>query len=443
MTKEQIQALIDSAISGQGNQVDIGGVLPNILSGIMEAADEKFSILESELGINLDPDLDKKYYEYFTLEAKEDGTTVYFRQSSFASDDGLDPLKVEVSTDGGETWEEKTASVAEDDTPGTVIANLDAGEKVLIRGTNKAYGYYSDNESDLIENCNFYADSPCYVYGNIMSLVGGDDFARLIKVEDYAFTYFFSDYDGSLDWSWVLSKEGRELLLPATTLAKSCYNYMFNGCVGLSKAPALPARTLAQYCYNCMFQGCTSLTEAPALPAITLAYGCYGGMFNGCTSLTEAPVLPATTLAQECYNSMFYGCTSLTEAPALPATTLAEGCYNSMFQGCTSLTEAPALPATILAQGCYRGMFSDCTSLTEAPALPATTLVQYCYGYMFGNCTKLAKVACLATDISAANATSNWLSSVAAAGTFTKAAGVEWTTGASGIPSGWTVEEAS
>ncbi len=47
------------------------------------------------------------------------------------------------------------------------------------------------------------------------------------------------------------------------------------------------------------------------LPATTLAKSCYEGMFSGCTSLQTAPVLPATTLAESCYYAMFYGCTSL------------------------------------------------------------------------------------------------------------------------------------
>ena len=36
-----------------------------------------------------------------------------------------------------------------------------------------------------------------------------------------------------------------------------------------------------------MFEGCTSLVNAPELPATTLARGCYDLMFKGCTSLTS------------------------------------------------------------------------------------------------------------------------------------------------------------
>ncbi|MDY5646157.1 MAG: hypothetical protein SPF22_04020 [Candidatus Onthovivens sp.] len=231
--------------------------------------------------------------------------------------------------------------------------------------------------------------------------------------------------------------------LPVTTLASYCYNSMFYGCTSLTTAPELPATTLATYCYQYMFNGCTSLTAAPKLPATTLTTQCYSYMFAGCTKLTTAPALPATTLAETCYNSMFKGCTSLTTAPALPATTLAQSCYNSMFYGCTSLTTAPELPATTLADRCYNSMFDGCTSLTTAPELPATTLANYCYSSMFSRCTNLNYIKCLATDISASNCTSNWVYGVASTGTFVKASSMtSWRTGNSGIPTGWTVQNA-
>ena len=186
-----------------------------------------------------------------------------------------------------------------------------------------------------------------------------------------------------------------DLKLPATSLAKGCYSYMFFGCTALTEAPALPASTLATSCYYSMFRLCTSLTKAPALPATSLASGCYTSIFQGCTALTKAPTLPATTLASDCYSSMFYGCTALTEAPALPATSLAKGCYASIFQGCKALTKAPTLPATSLASFCYSSMFWNCTSLTEAPALPATTFANDCYYSMFRLCTALTNAPAL------------------------------------------------
>ena len=232
--------------------------------------------------------------------------------------------------------------------------------------------------------------------------------------------------------------------LPATTLAESCYGNMFYDCTSLTSAPQLPATTLAEYCYDSMFKGCTSLTSAPQLPATTLANYCYNKMFNGCTNLTTAPQLSATTLANYCYSYMFQGCTGLTSAPELSATTLANGCYGSMFRDCTSLTTAPQLPATTLTQYCYQYMFRDCTSLTSAPELLATTLAQYCYQYMFQGCTNLNYIKAMFTTAPSSTYTNNWVSGVAASGTFVKNSAATWTTtGVNGVPTGWTVQTAS
>lgn len=206
----------------------------------------------------------------------------------------------------------------------------------------------------------------------------------------------------------------------------------------------LSSRNLHEYTCWQMFYGCTYLTTAPELSATTLANSCYREMFKGCSSLTTAPKLPATTLKPNCYRAMFSGC-AFTIAPKLPATTLAAYCYYYMFENCTSLTNVQAtLPATTLANYCYQRMFTGCTSLTTAPELPATTLTIYCYNNMFNGCTSLRYVKCLATDISASNCTSYWLKSVASSGTFVKPASMtSWTTGTSGIPSGWTVQTVS
>ncbi len=231
--------------------------------------------------------------------------------------------------------------------------------------------------------------------------------------------------------------------LPATTLATYCYSGMFGGCRSFTSAPELPATTLVNGCYSSMFSGCTSLLTAPELPVTTLVDGCYSSMFSDCTSLLTAPELPATTLASSCYGEMFKNCSSLTAAPELPATTLQTRCYYGMFSGCTNLTSAPALPSTTLVDSCYREMFSNCSSLTSAPELLATTLTRMCYYQMFWGCSNLSHVKCLATDISASGCLSSWLNSVKSTGTFVKHPDMaSWPSGVSGIPSGWTVEDA-
>lgn len=350
--------------------------------------------------------------KYLTFVATQSGT---FKLSGNS---------INYSLDDGKTW---TALESNTDSP-----TVNAGDKILWKATltptsSIGIGTFSSTANFIVE-------------GNPMSLLYGDNFSGQTSLsgKDYAFYRLFS---GNTN---VTSAEN--LSLPATTLASHCYDAMFQGCTSLTTAPQLLATTLASDCYHYMFYGCTSLTTAPELLATTLAERCYQCMFYGCTSLTTAPQLLAITLAKSCYSSMFYGCTSLTTAPSvLPATTLADSCYYRMFSGCTSLTTAPTtLPATTLAKSCYCEMFSYCRSLTTAPTLPATTLTSYCYNGMFYRCSRLNSITCLATNISASWCITGWVGGVAASGTFTKAANMSsWTTGNDGIPSGWSVQDAS
>ena len=101
------------------------------------------------------------------------------------------------------------------------------------------------------------------------------------------------------------------------------------------------------------------------------------------------------------------------------------------------------LPATTLASNCYYHMFEGCTSLTTAPELPATTLANNCYNNMFYGCSKLNYIKMLATNISASNCLTNWVNGVASTGIFVKHPNMtSLSTGVSGIPSGWTVQDA-
>ena len=169
---------------------------------------------------------------------------------------------------------------------------------------------------------------------------------------------------------------------------------------------------------------------------------CFFMLFGGNSILTSGPELPATGLTESCYSSMYASCINLASAPVFPAaTTLAQFCYQNMFFRCSNLVEAPALPFTTLAEYCYHSMFYY-SGLKEAPVLPATVLVTGCYINMFYGCTELASVKCLATDISAMNGTLEWLNSVSSTGVFIKDANTQWPSGTSGIPEGWTVQDA-
>ena len=294
-----------------------------------------------------------------TFRATQNGSTVKLSKTGSPSGD------FQTSSDGGNTWSDYTI--------GTAIT-LNTGEEVSFRAK-------ADRTSEQTSQnyFGFQMTGKIDAWHNVMSLYRTNDFATYNTVLGYGFSRLFEGCTSLV----------KAPVLPATTLAPSCYRDMFNGCTSLTKAPELPATTLTSVCYSNMFYGCTSLVNAPALPATTLSFNCYDGMFNGCTSLVNAPVLPATTLVNYCYSNMFYGCTSLVNAPVLPATTLTMSCYSNMFEGCTSLVNAPKLPATTLNATCYENMFYGCTSLVNAPVLPATTLNAGCYVGMFYDCTSL------------------------------------------------------
>ena len=344
-----------------------------------------------------------------------------------------------------------------------ITYSIPANSKIYLRATTDSWST-SGNYNSITCSGNFA------VGGNIMSLLYGDSFIGKTVFptsSQYNFSRLFS--------SQTNLKNIVNLVLPATTLTQGCYQFMFNGCTGLTSItrlpattlanscyssmfsgtsitsiPLLPATTLTNYCYNNMFSGCTGITSIPSnlLPATTLTSSCYQGMFKGCTGLTSIPstLLHSTTLSDSCYSSMFSGCTGLTSIPSnlLPATTLVSFCYGFMFQDCTGITSIPSnlLPATTLANYCYFDMFMNCTGLTKSPELPATTLYNQCYQNMFNGCSSLNEITCYANDISASNCTKDWVNGVSATGTFYKMGSAEWTLDSvDGVPTGWTVVE--
>ena len=319
--------------------------------------------------------------------------------------EGAPTLTIEKSTDGT-TWESMgtTSTTA-------ITATIPANGKLYLRCSANTW---CDTDNPYCNTINMTGN--CNVGGNIMSLLYGSNFT------------------------------GNETTFPSGSIYTFHHLFMSNTHIINAANLLLPATTLTSHCYDGMFDGCTSLTTTPELPATTLADSCYYGMFQTCTSLTTAPELPATTVTYNCYTRMFSRCTALTTAPTtLPATTLATHCYEMMFIMCTSLTTAPALPATTLDYDCYSMMFQYCTALTTAPELPAATLVSNCYQGMFSGCSNLNYIKCLATDIPASEGTDDWVSEVASTGTFVKHPNASgWIPGnVDGIPSGWTVQEAT
>lgn len=443
---------------------------------------------------------------YLTMAALEDGMTVSFTtnkiQYSIDGSTTWNDLAVGASTPAintGQVISFKAEGLVPNSSSG--IGTFSVSKNYDLKG-NVMSMVYGDNADKMTELTNAYQFYRLFFGSKTLQTVS-KDFVPATTLSDYC---YFMMFDGCSSLSTTPNLPAMVMKnhcygdmfygtnitsapeLPSTTLAVGCYYGMFCDCKGLTTLPNLPARTLAERCYASMFQQCRNLVNVPSdylpvtkleeqcywqmfcycdklatlpnLPATTLARSCYNGMFAHSFALTSIPnnYLPATTLAQGCYQNMFYNCRALKTVPTnlLPATILGgQRCYDGMFEDCVSLTNAPDLPATDMITNpcswCYCRMFKGCISLTKAPVLPAKILTTYCYQEMFKGCTKLNYIKMMATQLNEGTSDwytidlcfENWVEGVASSGTFVKSSSNNWLTrGVSGIPSGWTVQNA-
>ena len=291
--------------------------------------------------------------------------------------------KPSYSINGGEWTDEYIA--------GSLISGLTAGDIIQFKGSGDTCSpspsspmFYGNNSRPFKYN----------VYGNVASLLYGDDFENADGTglaSGSCANIFRSSYGSSV-------VDASNLILPFTVLQKSTYGAMFQGATELVLPPSrLPAAVLPEMAYYNMFAGCTSLTKTPdmSIEGFTGTGACQY-MFSGCTNLaTTFKELPATALTMSCYSSMFMGCAALEKAPDILVENLS-GAYTSLY-----------------------GMFSGCTSLNYVKAmfvdLGGAPFSAYGYG---------------------------WMDGVSQTGTFVKNVNAEWTE-SDVIPSGWTVETAS
>ena len=213
---------------------------------------------------------------------------------NWASSDSSVTRTIEYKLNNGE-W----ASITSNTGSSAPTITVNSGDKLQFRGNN---AQYATNNS--IYNSFSGSTAGFEVEGNIMSLINSANFDTLTTLESsYTFNNLFNGC------SKLVSAQN--LVLPAMTLAKSCYRNMFYNCTSLATAPELPATKLAQDCYSSMFSNCKSLITAPVLPASEILNGCYWFMFSSCYSLTTAPAILATTLKSfSCYG-MFSSCGKL------------------------------------------------------------------------------------------------------------------------------------
>ena len=157
---------------------------------------------------------------------------------------------ISISTNNGSTWHNFTASYQNN---GTLLGTLNFGQKMIIKGNNTKYGMAQNYDNG------FRSSGKFNVYGNIMSLMYGDNFVGQTTLNSNAYSF------AGLFYACPYLISAKNLILPSLTLTKYCYYRMFRNCTSLTIAPELPATTLTTSCYERMFDGCTNLKYIKAL----------------------------------------------------------------------------------------------------------------------------------------------------------------------------------
>lgn len=192
-------------------------------------------------------------YEPLTFEAVNDVTTITFHNNL------LTDAYVEYRLNNEERWTRYTDP----------ITLVKAGDKIRFCGrfSGNDKSYHPGSSASF-----FSFSNDCFVYGNIMSLISAEEFSNSMELDnDYNPSAFRELFKNNKN---LLSHSEKPLILPATTLAPNCYQSMFQGCTGLTRAPVLPAPTLVPDCYRSMFEGCSGLTYIKCLAVDHDAFGC-------------------------------------------------------------------------------------------------------------------------------------------------------------------------
>lgn len=243
--------------------------------------------------------------DYLTLNILTGGTVLWKCIGSTTS-----AKTISYSVNSGLTWSSITSTSA------GVPITVSAGEKILVKGTNAAYSKDKSNYSGFEGGTAKYD-----IEGNIMSLIGGDEFTGVTAfTKNFAFCSLFKLSN---------AVSAKNMILPVLTLREASYRAMFSKAPYLIEAPALPATTLAKDCYWYMFEECP-ITEAPELPATTLAQGCYGYMFTKCGSLNYIKCMATNISASACT-------TSWTNAVAATGTFVKESTMTSWTRGTSGI----------------------------------------------------------------------------------------------------------
>ena len=259
--------------------------------------------------------------DYFTIESLENNNTIKIGKAKSPSD-----ISLSYSTDDGETWTDLTISSGRD------FTTINTGDKIIFKGINNRFASAWDTYY------RFYSTKNINVYGNVMSLLFGDNFT--INSE---FTSGTTHNLCGLFYNTTTLINAENLILPALICRESSYNGMFRGCTNLIAAPQLPATQSATDCYSSMFEGCINLEIAPEINLTNLSQACCKRMFcmnrnSKITTpkMTKSPILRVVDNVISCYEEMFKGNGNLVEVTCLLSNATTNNCVTNWLTNCSN-----------------------------------------------------------------------------------------------------------
>lgn len=322
----------------------------------------------------------------------------------------------------------------------SVTVNLNNTERVMYQGNNHVKCIYGPNNTLLwTEEPYFTVEASGSGYINLNLVNTGSD-AQMEQIRYYYWKNTIpnaarDNYDGTIVGGAGNTSDGSRINYVAgdiIRLYRPEQTAIGNGINNVNRFSGM-SNTIV-YGNIASLIGYTN-----TLPQNAFVICFYYCQFTDCSGL----IIPWNTIPQWGMRWMFYGCTQIHDIPFLPATTVNREAYHQLFRQCNGLVNVDLTQKMCCrnaVERTFQNMFFSCTGL-QSIKVPAN--INYTGGYhwnrTFFSCSALSDVTCL--DTNPDSKYDNWLYGTASSGTFTKAAGANWSSGVSGIPEGWTVVE--
>lgn len=211
-------------------------------------------------------------YEWVIAPIDYTKTYLTFEPISSAVNFRNSTKQFQYSLDFGSTWTTLT-------TANTVTVNV--GQKMMVKGSFTA-GSDDNNGNKFIASGGTWK-----AYGNVLSVIGGDNYMATTDISSSQLINLFRDNTTLVNID--------NLKMPAYTADSKAIRGMFRNCSSLVHVPSDLLSTFTAFTSDAtcmgMFEDCSNLLETPIIPDMSIDSYALWGMFNNCTSLTACTCL--------------------------------------------------------------------------------------------------------------------------------------------------------